>query len=97
MMNPMVPEPKTAPRAPETTLSPLAKAAAVAALDWLQTPEAADLAWTAAYMDPQQVIAGCFRVVGKLATGEADPDEVRGMLLTAACWISRVAEAQTTH
>ncbi|HRD68276.1 MAG TPA: hypothetical protein PKY50_19270 [Candidatus Competibacter sp.] len=80
--------------APSDVLSPVAKAAAIEALDWLQTPEAADLAWTAARMEPQHVIAGCFRVVGKLATGEADPDEVRGMLLTAVCWISAAGESQ---
>lgn len=72
-------------------LSPLAKAAALEALETLESPANRDLVVTAARMEPQHIMALLLRTAGKLACSEATPDEIRGAMLMATVWISHAA------
>lgn len=83
--------------APSDVLSPVAKAAALACLDTLQHPDNADLVWTAARMEPQEIIAGLLRCAGKLAAGEASQEEIRGALLMATVWVSEAGNPAPRH
>lgn len=83
--------------APSDILSPVAKAAAIACLDTLRNPENEALVWTAARMEPMEIIACLLRCAGKLATGEASQEEIRGALLMAAVWVSEAGNPVPRH
>lgn len=78
-------------------LSPLAKAAALEALENLESPVNRDLVMTTATMEPQHVMALLLRTAGKLAVSEATPDEIRGALLMATVWISAAGEVMAAQ
>lgn len=82
---------------PSDALSPLAKAAALEALETLENPDNAELVWTAAHMLPQQIMAVLLRAAGKLQVGEAGHLELRGALLMATVWISEHGNPATAH
>ncbi|MDG4563189.1 MAG: hypothetical protein P9E88_18050 [Candidatus Competibacter sp.] len=82
---------------PSDALSPLAKAAALEALETLQSPDNAELVLTTAHMLPQQVMAVLLRAAGRLQVGEASHDELRGALLMAVVWISEHGNPATAH
>jgi len=88
----------TALRPPDPNhLSPLAKAAALEALEVLENPDNRPLVATAATMEPHHVMALLLRTAGKLAVSEATTDEIRGALLTATVWISAAGEAMAAQ
>lgn len=88
----------TALRKPDPNhLSPLAKAAALEALETLESPDHRALVVTAATMEPQHVMSMLLRTAGKLAVGEATAEEIRGVLLMATAWISAAGESMATQ
>lgn len=82
---------------PSDALSPLAKAAALEALETLQSPDNAELVLTTAHMLPQQIMAVLLRAAGRLQVGEASHGELRGALLMAVAWISEHGNPATAH
>jgi len=78
-------------------LSPLAKAAALEALEVLESPVNRTLVESSARMEPHALMAMLLRTVGRLACGEANTEEIRGTLLMATAWISAAAEAMAAQ
>lgn len=92
----MIPQAQVVKR-PSDALSPLAKAAALEALDALQNPENRDLVMAAANMRGHEIVAILMRCAGKLAVGEATEEEIRGCLLMGAVWASERDPAMPAH
>lgn len=92
----MIPQAPAVKR-PSDELSPLAKAAALAALDTLSRTENRDLVWTTAQMRGHELAAVLMRCAGRLAVGEADHEEIYGALLMAAVWASERDPAMPAH